>query len=122
LTTPPVTTPETPVTPPASGELPVINVDQQNKDKAILELINQTPTTPTTTPTTRVRVPSVTQPNVSDVASGSSGSPSAYGGADIAMLGDTSRGGLGSKISKKGGKYPWGEPEGTTSLKEGLGI
>jgi hypothetical protein len=29
---------------------------------------------------------------------------------------------MGSKVSKKGGKYPWGEPEGTTALKEGLGI
>jgi hypothetical protein len=38
------------------------------------------------------------------------------------MLGDTSEAGLGSKVSKKGGKYPFGEPEGTSALKEGLGI
>ena len=61
-------------------------------------------------------------PAVSDVASGAAASPAAFGGADVAMLGDTSPEGMGSKVSKKGGKYPWGEPEGTTALKEGLGI
>lgn len=77
-------------------------------DKSVIDLIAQ--------------APGAKKPPISDVASGSSGSPSAYGGADIAMLGDSSQGGLGSKISKKGGKYPWGEPEGTTALKEGLGV
>jgi hypothetical protein len=58
---------------------------------------------------------------ISGAAEGSA-SPAAFGAADVAMLDDTSQAGLGSKVSKKGGKYPWGEPEGTTALKEGLGI
>lgn len=49
------------------------------------------------------------------------GSPASYAGEDIAILGDTP-GSLGSKVNKKGGKYPWGDPEGTTALKEGLGV
>ena len=49
------------------------------------------------------------------------GSPASYAGEDIAILGDAP-GSLGSKVSKKGGKYPWGDPEGTTALKEGLGV
>ena len=61
-------------------------------------------------------------PAVSDVATGGAGSAGAFGGADVAMLGDTSAEGLGSKVSKKGGKYPFGEPEGTSALKEGLGV
>jgi hypothetical protein len=60
-------------------------------------------------------------PDISTATTGTSGSPAAYAGADIAMLGDTA-GTLGSKGVKKGGKYPWGDPEGTTALKEGLGV
>jgi hypothetical protein len=52
---------------------------------------------------------------------GTSASPATYGGGDIAILEDVS-GTLGSKGYKKGGKYPWGDPEGTTALKEGLGV
>jgi hypothetical protein len=47
------------------------------------------------------------------------GSPMAYGAADVAAIVPDE---MGSKVSKKGGKYPWGDPEGTTALKEGLGI
>jgi hypothetical protein len=60
--------------------------------------------------------------SASPAAFGGSASPAAFGAADFAMLDDTSQAGLGSKVSKKGGKYPWGEPEGTSALKEGLGI
>ena len=89
-----------------------------NLDKSIINLMEQAPTSDT-----------LGKSAVSNVASGSESSsseggssPAAFGGADVAMLGDTSESGLGSKVSKKGGKYPWGEPEGTTALKEGLGI
>jgi hypothetical protein len=59
----------------------------------------------------------------SSVAMGSQQSPTAGGAADVAMLDSTSPEGIGSKTGKKGGKYPWGDPEGTTALKqEGQGI
>ena len=59
----------------------------------------------------------------SNVAMGSQQSPTAGGAADVAMLDSTSPEGIGSKTGKKGGKYPWGDPEGTTALKqEGQGI
>ena len=59
----------------------------------------------------------------SNVAMGSQQSPAAGGAADVAMLDSTSPEGIGSKTGKKGGKYPWGDPEGTTALKqEGQGI
>jgi len=77
-------------------------------DKSVIDMMNKAPT--------------ANQPAVSNVATGGEGSAAAYGGADVAMLGDTSQAGLGSKVSKKGGKYPWGEPEGTSALKEGLGV
>ena len=80
-------------------------------NKAILNLIGTAPATST-----------ASAPAVSDVSTGGAGSAGAYGGADVAMLGDTSAEGLGSKVSKTGGKYPWGEPEGTSALKEGLGV
>ena len=101
-------------------ELPNVNVKIpiDNLDKSIINLMGQAPTEST-----------LGTPAVSNVAYGGesaapsgSGSAAAYGGADVAMLGDTSQAGMGSKVSKKGGKYPWGEPEGTTALKEGLGI
>lgn len=52
------------------------------------------------------------------------GSPQATApsGADVAMFDTTTSEGVGSKLGKKGGKYPWGEPTGTSALKEGLGI
>ena len=80
-------------------------------NRAILDLMGTAP-----------RTSSSGGPAVSDVATGGAGSAGAFGGADVAMLGDTSAEGLGSKVSKKGGKYPFGEPEGTSALKEGLGV
>ena len=65
--------------------------------------------------------PSTSQ--TSNVAMGSQQSPAAGGAADVAMLDSTTPEGIGSKTGKKGGKYPWGDPEGTTALKqEGQGI
>lgn len=52
---------------------------------------------------------------VSNVALGSQQSPNASTGADIANLDPQ---GLGAKQGKIGGQYPWGEPEGTTKLKD----
>jgi len=54
----------------------------------------------------------------SDVAMGSQASPTAAGAADVAMLDTTSPEGISGKAGKKGGKYPWGDPEGTTALKQ----
>ena len=53
-----------------------------------------------------------------DPSTATTGSPAAYGAGDVAMLDATSPEGMGSKVSKKGGKYPWGDPEGTTALKQ----
>ena len=52
------------------------------------------------------------------------GSPqsTAPSGPDVAMFDTTTSEGVGGKLGKKGGKYPWGEPTGTSALKEGLGI
>ena len=58
------------------------------------------------------------QPATSAVTLGSQASPTATTGADVAALDTTTGQGLGSKEGKKGGKYPWGDPEGTTALKQ----
>jgi hypothetical protein len=96
------------------------NLSGGELDKSIIDLMAQAPgdTVSGTTSGTTV----AGGPSVSDVATGAAASPAAFAGADVAMLGDTSEAGLGSKVSKKGGKYPFGEPEGTSALKEGLGI
>jgi len=54
-------------------------------------------------------------PAVSNVALGSQGSPNASTGADVANLDPQ---GLGPIQGKIGGQYPWGEPEGTSKLKD----
>jgi len=54
----------------------------------------------------------------SDVATGSQSSPQAAGAADIAILDTAGPEGISGKAAKKGGKYPWGDPEGTTALKQ----
>jgi hypothetical protein len=59
---------------------------------------------------------------ISSATEGTAASPSAFGAADVALLESESPTGVGSKGVKKGGKYPWGDPEGTTALKEGLGV
>ena len=55
--------------------------------------------------------------NVSSVAMGSQQSPQAYGASDVAIL-DTSGQGTSGQPGKKGGEYPWGDPEETTALKQ----
>jgi len=85
-----------------------IKIPADSFDKSVINMMGKAPT--------------ANQSAVSNVATGGGSSAAAYGGADVAMLDDTSQAGLGSKVSKKGGKYPWGEPEGTSALKEGLGI
>lgn len=59
---------------------------------------------------------------ISSATEGTAASPSAFGAVDVALLESESPTGVGSKGVKKGGKYPWGDPEGTTALKEGLGV
>jgi hypothetical protein len=100
--------------------LPNVNVKipTDNLDKSIIDLMAKAPAE---TPAGTSAVSNVAYGGESAAPSGG-GSAAAYGGTDVAMLGDTSEAGMGSKVSKKGGKYPWGEPEGTTALKEGLGI
>lgn len=100
--------------------LPNVNVKipTDNLDKFIIDLMAKAPSG---TSGGTSAVSNVAYGGESAAPSGG-GSAAAYGGADVAMLGDTSEAGMGSKVSKKGGKYPWGEPEGTTALKEGLGI
>jgi hypothetical protein len=64
------------------------------------------------------KTPNVPAPAGATVSQSTTGSPAAYGATDVAMLDSTSPEGMGSKVSKKGGKYPWGDPEGTTALKQ----
>jgi len=64
------------------------------------------------------KTPNVPAPAGATVSQSTTGSPAAYGATDVAMLDSTSPEGIGSKVSKKGGKYPWGDPEGTTALKQ----
>ena len=66
--------------------------------------------------------PTGTSPVSSSVTTGSPAPSTAATGADIAMLDTTTPDSVGGKLGKKGGKYPWGTPEGTTALKEGLGV
>lgn len=54
----------------------------------------------------------------SDVALGSQQSPSAISGTEVAQFDVASPEGVGGVKGKKGGKYPWGDPEGTTALKQ----
>ena len=68
--------------------------------------------------TPNVPPPGVSAPGGATVSQSTTGSPAAYGATDVAMLDSTSPEGMGSKVSKKGGKYPWGDPEGTTALKQ----
>jgi hypothetical protein len=63
-----------------------------------------------------------TSPVSSSVTTGSPAPSTAATGADIAMLDTSTPDSVGGKLGKKGGKYPWGTPEGTTALKEGLGV
>lgn len=91
------------------------NADSAAFDKQISDLITSGGATKAGTPATS------TATDISSVATGSQPSPTALGAADVALL-DTSQAGVANVAGKKGGKYPWGDPEGTTALKEGLGV
>jgi len=91
------------------------NADSAAFDKQISDLITAGGATKSGTPATS------TATDISSVATGSQPSPTALGAADVAMI-DTSQPGVGAVKGKKGGKYPGGDPEGTTALKEGLGV
>ena len=64
------------------------------------------------------KTPNVPAPAGATGSESTTGSPAAYGAGDVAMLDATTPEGMGSKMGKKGGKYPWGDPEGTTALKQ----
>ena len=78
---------------------------------------NGSSTSPSSSSTSAVGSPttSASTSAVSNAALGSQQSPNAATGADIANIDPQ---GLGAKEGKIGGKYPWGEPEGTTKLKD----
>ena len=64
------------------------------------------------------KTPNVPAPAGATGSESTTGSPAAYGAGDVAMLDATTPEGMGSKMGKKGAKYPWGDPEGTTALKQ----
>jgi len=86
----------------AIGQAPNLYHDQQ-----VMQQMAKTP-----------NVPSTTTVAGGDISQATTGSPAAFGSTDVAMLDTTTPEGMGSKIGKKGGKYPWGDPEGTTALKQ----
>jgi hypothetical protein len=94
--------------------------DTQTTDEftsALLKLISSS----FLTPASKSPAPASKSPVSSSVTTGTTQS-TAPSGVDIAMLDTASPEGVGGKLGKKGGKYPWGTPEGTTALKEGLGV
>jgi hypothetical protein len=82
-------------------------------DKQVSDLIAKG-----STPSQAKQAASAPPGQVSSVATGSQQSPTAAGAADVAMLDTSSPEGISGKAAKKGGKYPWGDPEGTTALKQ----
>ena len=80
-----------------------------------IDLINAAGATPQTPADSGTAVSSSTPIGTAPTG----GSAAALGAADVGIVTPDD---VGSKVSKKGGKYPWGTPEGTTALKEGLGI
>ena len=82
------------------------------------DIVRQAGLADTSGTTTTSAAQPAAQSATSNVALGSQASPTATTGADVAALDTTSAEGVGSKEGKKGGKYPWGDPEGTTALKQ----
>jgi len=78
------------------------------------DIVRQSGLGKSTSGSTNPSTPSTTSA-VSNVALGSQQSPNSATGADIANLDPQ---GIGTKQGKIGGQYPWGEPEGTTKLKD----
>jgi hypothetical protein len=85
----------------------------QTFDKQVSDLIAKG-----STPSQAKQAASTPPGQVSTVATGSQQSPQAFGSTDVAMLDSSSPEGIGGKAGQKGGKYPWGDPEGTTALKQ----
>jgi len=92
----------------AIGEAPNLYHDQQ-----VIQQMAKTPNVPSIS-----NAPASTTVAGGDISQATTGSPAAFGSTDVAMLDTTTPEGMGSKIGKKGGKYPWGDPEGTTALKQ----
>jgi len=92
----------------AIGEAPNLYHDQQ-----VMQQMAKTPNVPSIS-----NAPASTTVAGGDISQATTGSPAAFGSTDVAMLDTTTPEGMGSKIGKKGGKYPWGDPEGTTALKQ----
>lgn len=82
------------------------------------DIVRQAGLADTSGTTTTSAAQPAAQSATSNVALGSQASPTATTGADVAALDTTSAEGVGSIAGKKGGKYPWGDPEGTTALKQ----
>jgi hypothetical protein len=95
------------------------NIEKQLAGYVAQDIVRQAGLADTsgTTPKSAAQ-PAATSATTSAVTLGSQQSPTATTGADVAALDTTTGEGLGSKEGKKGGKYPWGDPEGTTALKQ----
>ena len=111
----------------ATGVTPTSSVTQgpqlSNTEKMLAgyvakDIVRQAGLADTSGTTTTSAAQPAAQSATSNVALGSQASPTATTGADVAALDTTSAEGVGSKEGKKGGKYPWGDPEGTTALKQ----
>ena len=90
-------------------------------DNQVIAQMGKTPDVPGTSASTTVAGSDVSKTpikGVSDTLKATTSSPTAYGAGDVAMLDATTPEGMNSKMGKKGGKYPWGDPEGTTALKQ----
>ena len=111
----------------ATGVSPTSSVTQSpqlsNTEKMLAgyvakDIVRQAGLADTSGTTTTSAAQPAAQSATSNVALGSQASPTATTGADVAALDTTSAEGVGSIAGKKGGKYPWGDPEGTTALKQ----
>lgn len=94
------------------------NIEKQLAGYVATDIVRQAGLADTSGTTTTSAAQPAAQSATSNVALGSQQSPTATTGADVAALDTTSAEGVGSKAGKKGGKYPWGDPEGTTALKQ----
>lgn len=94
------------------------NIEKQLAGYVAKDIVRQAGLADTSGTTTTSAAQPAAQSATSNVALGSQQSPTATTGADVAALDTTSAEGVGSKAGKKGGKYPWGDPEGTTALKQ----
>jgi hypothetical protein len=94
------------------------NIEKQLAGYVAKDIVRQAGLADTSGTAKPAAQPAATSATTSAVTLGSQASPTATTGADVAALDTTSAEGVGSKEGKKGGKYPWGDPEGTTALKQ----